>query len=64
LNANRLTARFTVQAQTVPLVVDLVLFNRGRVNVVLIFLGVGEPLPGSVERSLVSRVAARAKVTS
>jgi hypothetical protein len=58
-NAYRLTATYTVQGQTVPLAIDLVLFNKGRTDVAIIFLGIGRPLPASLERSLTDRVAAR-----
>ena len=60
-NAYRLTATYTVQGQTLALAVDVVLFNRGRLDVALIFVGIGRPLAASFERTLVGRVAARAR---
>ncbi len=60
-NAYRLSATYTVQGQTLPFAVDIVLFNKGRYDVAMIFLGIGGPLPGPFERALVARVAARAR---
>ena len=61
LNAYRLVATYTVQGQAVPVAIDLVLFNRGRIDVALIFVGIGSPLPTSFEQALAARVAARAR---
>jgi hypothetical protein len=59
-NAYRLTANVTVQGVTIPVAIDIVTFNRGRVDVAMIFLGIRGPLPSSLEQSLAGRVAARA----
>jgi hypothetical protein len=59
-NAYRLSVSVEVQGQTIPVTADLVLFNKGRVDVAMIFLGLVKPLPASLERSLAARVAARA----
>jgi hypothetical protein len=59
-NAYRLTADVTLQGTTIPVAIDIVSFNRGRVDVAMIFLGIRGPLPASFERSLAAKVAARA----
>lgn len=46
---------------TVPFAVDMVLFNRRSVDVAMIFLGIGRPLPAALERALVARVASRVR---
>jgi hypothetical protein len=48
-------------SETVPFTVDLVVLNRGQVDIALIFLGINRPLPAAYERTLVGRVAARAR---
>ncbi len=58
--AYRLSATFAVQGQKVGLTIDIVIFNRGQMDVATIFLGIGRPLPASFERSLMGRLAARA----
>jgi hypothetical protein len=45
---------------TVPFTVDLVVFNRGSIDVAMIFLGISKPLSAAFERALVARVASRA----
>jgi hypothetical protein len=59
-NAYRLRANVTVQGTTVPTTIDIVMFNRGRVDVAMIFAGLFRPLPFAFEQSLAARVAARA----
>ena len=59
-NAYRLRADVTVQGTTVPATIDIVLFNRGRADVAMIFAGLFRPLPASFEQSLAAKVAARA----
>jgi hypothetical protein len=59
-NAYSVRGTLTVQ-QTVAFTIDLVVFNKGRFDVALLFLGIGKALPQSLERSLTARVAARAK---
>jgi hypothetical protein len=59
-NAYRLRANVTVQGTTVPTTIDIVLFNRGRVDVAMIFAGIIQPLPFAFEQSLAAHVAARA----
>lgn len=60
-NAYRLSATYATQGTALPVTIDLVLFNRGRIDVAMIFLGVGRPLPASLEHGIAARVAARAK---
>lgn len=62
-NAYRLRAKVTVQGTTVPTTIDIVLFNRGRVDVAMIFAGIVRPLSFAWEQSLAARVAVRAAVT-
>lgn len=59
-NAYRLTANVTLQGVTIPVAIDIVAFNRGRVDVAMIFLGIRGPLPASLEQSLAAKAAARA----
>lgn len=59
-NAYRLTANVTLQGTTIPVAIDIVTFNRGRVDAAMIFLGIRNPLPKSFEQSLAVKVAARA----
>ncbi len=59
-NAYRLTGTIAVQTQTVRFAIDLVLFNRARIDAAMIFVGIGGALPASLEQALVGRVAKRA----
>lgn len=59
-NAYLLTANVTYQGTTVPVAIDIVVFNRGRVVAAMIFLGIRSPLPSSFVQSLAARVAGRA----
>jgi hypothetical protein len=59
-NAYRLTANVTLQGTTIPVAIDIVTFNHGRVDAAMIFLGIRSPLPTSFEQSLAAKVAARA----
>jgi hypothetical protein len=58
--AYRIRARLKAPSGTVPFTVDLVVLNRGQVDIAIIFLGISRPLPAAFERSLAGRVAARA----
>ena len=58
-NAYRLSANVTLQSVTVPVAIDIVTFNRGRVDVAMIAVGIRGPLPSSLERSLAVKMAAR-----
>jgi hypothetical protein len=59
-NAYRLRANVTLRSTTIPVAIDIVTFNRGRVDVAMIFLGIRTALPASFEQSLATKVAARA----
>jgi hypothetical protein len=59
-NGYRVRATLSKGSQKAPLVVDMATFNRGAVDVAVIFLGIGGPLPDSFQRALVGRLAARA----
>jgi hypothetical protein len=60
LNAYRIVMSLKAPSATVPFTVDLVVFNRGSIDVAMIFLGISKPLPAAFERALVARVASRA----
>lgn len=55
----RVVASVKTPSGTLPVAIDVVLINRGRADVAMIFLGIGKPLPASFERSLAGKVAAR-----
>jgi len=59
-NAYRLTANVTVQGTKIPVGIDIVTFNRGRVDAAMIFLGISKPRQLAFEQSLAAKVAARA----
>ncbi len=59
-NAYRVTSLVQTPSARVRATIDLVVFKRGRVDVAIIFLGVNQALPASLERALVAKVAARA----
>jgi hypothetical protein len=59
-NAYRLTANVTVQGTTLQVAIDIVTFNRGRVDAAMIFLGIRGPLSLAFEQALAAKVAARA----
>ena len=46
---------------TVPATIDIVVFNRGRIDVAIIFVAISQPLPAALEQSVVAKVAARAR---
>ena len=60
LNAYRIRASVKVPPATVSATIDIVTFNRGRIDVALIFAGIQRPLPLAFEQSIVAKVAARA----
>ena len=59
-NAYRLTSLVQTPLARVRATIDLVVFNRGQVDVAIIFLGINQALPASLEQTLVAKVAARA----
>ena len=58
-NAYRLVASVKTPTVTLPVAADIVLFNKGRTDVAMIFLGIARPLPASLEQAAVARVLAR-----
>jgi hypothetical protein len=58
-NAYRLVASVKTPSATVSVTADIVLFNKGRTDVAMIFLGIAKPLPASLEQSAVARVLSR-----
>jgi hypothetical protein len=59
-NAYRITSSVKTPSGRVRATIDLVVFNRGQIDVAIIFLGINQTLPASLEQGLVARVAARA----
>ena len=43
----------TPTAHRFPSPLDMVLFNKGRIDVAVIFLGIGKPLPATLEQQAV-----------
>ncbi len=60
-NAYRLTAAVKVGKTTVPVAIDMVLFDRGRTDVAMIFFSTPKAFPASFEQALAARVASRAR---
>jgi hypothetical protein len=58
-DAYRVAASFKTPSITVPVIIDVVLINRGRANAGLILVGIGRPLAAGLERTLAGKVAAR-----
>ncbi len=59
-NAYRITSSVKTPSGRVRATIDLVLFNRGQIDVAIIFLGINQALPASLEQAAVAKVAARA----
>ena len=60
-NAYRIRASVKTPTATVPATIDVVVFNRGRIDVAIILVAIAQPLPAAFEQSLVANVAARAR---
>jgi len=58
-NAYRIAADFKVQSNVVHVFVDVVVMNRGKVDVVVFFAGIGGSFNATVEQSVAAHVAAR-----
>jgi hypothetical protein len=58
-NTYRLVASVKTPTVTLPVTADIVLFNKGRTDVAMIFLGIVRPLPASLEQTAVARVLSR-----
>lgn len=59
--AYRVRMTYKTPTASVPFTTDLVVFNKGRADVALIFLGIGQPLPQAAERELSARVVSRVR---
>ena len=60
-NAYRIRASVKTPTATVPATIDIVVFNRGRIDVAIIFVAISQPLPAALEQSVVAKLAARAR---
>ncbi len=60
-NAYRIVADFKLGKQQVRTVADFVVFNRGKVDAVMFFVGIGGSFSDKLEQSVAARVGARAK---
>jgi hypothetical protein len=58
-NAYRIAAGVKTSAGTIPVYLDVVVMNRGKVDVVIFFAGVAQAFSEPFQRSLASKVAAR-----
>lgn len=59
-NAYRIAASVTAGATKVPVALDVVVMNRASADIVIFFAGIGGAFNDSFERSVASKVAARA----
>jgi hypothetical protein len=59
-NAYRITTSVRTPAGRVRAAIDLVIFNRGQIDVAIIFIAINQALPASFEQMLVAKVAGRA----
>jgi hypothetical protein len=60
-NAYRVSMTVNTSSGKVPVTMDVVLINRGQIDVAMIFFGVVQPLPAAFERAVAGKVAARMK---
>ena len=60
-NAYRISADFNNASGSIAIFLDVVVFNRGKVDTVIFFAGIGHPFTDAVEQSVAGKVAARAK---
>jgi hypothetical protein len=58
-NAYRISANFANASGTIGVFLDVVVMNRGKVDTVIFFAGIGHPFMDSVEQSVAGKVAAR-----
>jgi hypothetical protein len=63
-NVYRLIVDFKIQNQKIRTIADFVVFNHGKVDTVIFFVGIGGAFKDSFEQSLAAKVAARAKTVS
>jgi hypothetical protein len=59
--AYRISALIKTPSGRAPVALDVVVLNKGAIDVAVIMLGIGKPLPASLERSLVAKLAQRAQ---
>jgi hypothetical protein len=59
-HAYRISALVKTPQGRVRVAVDIVLLNKGAIDIAVIMLGIGRPLPASLETSLVGKLASRA----
>jgi hypothetical protein len=59
-NAYRITSSVKTPAGQVRATIDLVVFNRGQIDIAIIYLGINQALPASLEQALVAKIAGRA----
>jgi hypothetical protein len=59
-NAFRIVASVKAPTARVRVALDVFLFNHGAIDVAVLALGIGHPLPIALEQSLVAKLAARA----
>ena len=60
-NAYRLAVSVKTPTATLPVTADMILFNKGRTDVAVIFLGIGKPLPATLEQQAVSLILSRVR---
>jgi hypothetical protein len=60
-NAYRIRASVKTPTVTVSATIDIVVFNRGRIDVAIIFIAISQPLPAALEQAVVAKLAARAQ---
>jgi hypothetical protein len=63
-NAYRLVADFKVSTQKIRTIVDFIVFNHGKVDTVIFFVGLGGSYKDSFEQGVARKVAARAQTVS
>ena len=60
-NAYRITGSIKTPSARVRFVLDVFLVNRGPLDIAVLMIGIGNPLPAQFEQSLVGKLASRAK---
>ena len=63
-NVYRLVADFKVGKQKIRTIADFVVFNHGKVDTVIFFVGIGGAFNDAFEKSVAGKIAARAKTVS
>jgi hypothetical protein len=60
-NAYRIRASVKTPSARVPATIDIVVFNRGRIDVAVIFVGITQPSSTALEKAAVALLATRAQ---